>query len=143
MLRETELRGEVTRARSDADELASILARTTRERDEAQARASGLDVDLAAARAEGLALGTELEAARSRSEAASAGPAEPVPAGAPAEGAASPPKDDGERPTSERPGATPAAADGPVAVAWEAGPLTSGAAPVAESPPEPERPKSG
>jgi ParB family chromosome partitioning protein len=69
MLRETELRGEVSRARSDAGELASILARTTQERDEAQNRSSGLDVDLAAARAEGLALGAELEAARSREEA--------------------------------------------------------------------------
>jgi len=72
MLRETELRGEVTRARSDADELAAILARTTRERDEAQERVAALDVDLAAARAEGLALGSELETARSRADALAA-----------------------------------------------------------------------
>jgi CheY-like chemotaxis protein len=72
MLRETELRSEVTRARSDADELAAILARTTRERDDAQERVGALDVDLAAARAEGLALGGELETARSRADALAA-----------------------------------------------------------------------
>lgn len=73
MLRETELRGEVTRARSDADELAAILARTTRERDEARERLGAVDVDLAAARAEGQALGAELESARARADALAGG----------------------------------------------------------------------
>jgi hypothetical protein len=72
MLRETELRSDVTRARSDADELGDILARTTRERDEALERVRVLDGDLAAARAEGLALGAELDAARSRGDALAA-----------------------------------------------------------------------
>jgi ParB family chromosome partitioning protein len=102
MLRETELRGEVTRARSDADEVADILARTTRERDEAQARLAALDVDLAAARAEGLALGSEVEAARARADAlAAAGsllgggpPEEEAPAAASDEAPAPPPAEE-------------------------------------------------
>ncbi len=73
MLRETELRAEATRARSDGDELSDILARTTRERDEAQERVQALDGDLAVARAEGQALGAELEAARARGDALAAG----------------------------------------------------------------------
>ncbi len=69
MLRETELQGEAARARADADELAAILAQTTRDRDEAQQRARVLADDLAAARAEGEALGGELEAERGRADA--------------------------------------------------------------------------
>ena len=72
MLRETELQGEVSRARADADELASILAATTRDRDEARARVQVLGDDLAAARAEGEALGGELEVARGRIDALAA-----------------------------------------------------------------------
>jgi ParB family chromosome partitioning protein len=70
MLRETELRGEVARARSDAEELQSMLAQTTRERDEALARGQVLTDDLAALRAEGRALGEEVEALRPRLDAA-------------------------------------------------------------------------
>jgi ParB family chromosome partitioning protein len=74
MLRESELRGEVTRARSDVEEVGGLLAQTTRERDEALARSLALEADLAAARAEAAALGAELEAARGRVEALSAEP---------------------------------------------------------------------
>jgi ParB family chromosome partitioning protein len=66
MLRETELRGEVSRARSDAEELAGLLAQTTRERDEGLVRVGALQGELAAARAEAGALGAELEAVRER-----------------------------------------------------------------------------
>jgi ParB family transcriptional regulator, chromosome partitioning protein len=74
MLRESELRGELTRARSDLEELGGLLAQTTRERDEALARSLALEGDLAAARAEAAALGAELEATRKRVEALSAEP---------------------------------------------------------------------
>jgi ParB family chromosome partitioning protein len=74
MLRESELRGEVTRARSDAEELGGLLAQTTRERDEALARVASTESDLGGARAEAAALGAELEAARGRVEALSAEP---------------------------------------------------------------------
>ena len=74
MLRESELRGELTRARSDVEELGGLLAQTTRERDEALARSQALEGDLAAARAEAAALGAELEATRGRVEASSAEP---------------------------------------------------------------------
>ena len=86
MLRESELRGEVTRARSDVEEVGGLLAQTTRERDEALARAAGSEGDLAAARAEATALGAELEVVRARVESLSAEPtvlerigSEPVP----------------------------------------------------------------
>ncbi len=74
MLRESELRGELTRARSDLEELGGLLAQTTRERDEGLARSQALEVDLAATRAEAAALGEELEATRGRVEALSAEP---------------------------------------------------------------------
>jgi ParB family chromosome partitioning protein len=74
MLRESELRGEVSRARSDVDEVGGLLAQTTRERDEALARSALLEGDLAAARAEARELGAELEVARGRVEALSAEP---------------------------------------------------------------------
>jgi ParB family chromosome partitioning protein len=74
MLRETELRGEVTRARSDVEEVAGLLAQTTRDRDDGLARLSVVGGDLAAARAEAAALGAELEATRARVEALSAEP---------------------------------------------------------------------
>jgi ParB family chromosome partitioning protein len=74
MLRETELRGELTRARSDLGEIGGLLAQTTRERDLAQARTEATEGDLAAARAEASALGAELETARGRGEAMGAEP---------------------------------------------------------------------
>ncbi len=74
MLRETELRGELTRARSDLEELRGLVAQATRERDEAQARSAVIDGDLAAVRAEASALGAELEAVRSRGETLGAEP---------------------------------------------------------------------
>jgi ParB family chromosome partitioning protein len=74
MLRESELRGELTRARTDLEELGGLLAQTTRERDEGLARSQALEGDLAAARAEAAALGAELEATRGRVEALSAEP---------------------------------------------------------------------
>ncbi|HET9554004.1 MAG TPA: response regulator [Anaeromyxobacteraceae bacterium] len=70
MLRETELRADVSRARSDAEELASMLAQTTRERDDALARCLALTDDLAAHKAEGRALGEEIEALRPKLDAA-------------------------------------------------------------------------
>jgi ParB family chromosome partitioning protein len=81
MLRESELRGEVARARSDADELAGLLAQATRERDDAAARAAGAGVDLSAARAEAGALAEALEVERRRVERLSADVtvAEPLP----------------------------------------------------------------
>jgi ParB family chromosome partitioning protein len=74
MMRESELRSEVARARSDVEEVGGLLAQTTRERDESLARLATVEADLAAARAEAGALGTELEAARGRVEALSADP---------------------------------------------------------------------
>jgi ParB family chromosome partitioning protein len=74
MLRETELRGEVSRARFDVEEVGGLLAQTTRERDEALVRAGSLEGELAAARAEAGALGAELEAARARGEGSGAEP---------------------------------------------------------------------
>jgi ParB family chromosome partitioning protein len=74
MLRETELRGEVTRARFDVEEVGGLLAQTTRERDEALARGVTLEGDLAGARAESAALGAELEAVRTRVEGGSEEP---------------------------------------------------------------------
>jgi ParB family chromosome partitioning protein len=74
MLRESELRAEVTRARCDVDEVGGLLAQTTRERDDALARAAGFQDDLAAARVEAAALGAELEACRGRVEALSVEP---------------------------------------------------------------------
>ena len=74
MLRETELRGELTRARSDLGEIGGLLAQTTRERDQAQARTASIEGDLAAARAEASALGAELETARTGGESTGAEP---------------------------------------------------------------------
>ncbi len=74
MLRETELRGEVDRARFDVEEVGGLLAQTTRERDEALARAVAAEVELAAARAEAGAIGAELEATRGMIEAEAAEP---------------------------------------------------------------------
>lgn len=74
MLRESELRGEVARARSDVEEVGGLLAQTTRERDDALARSLVIEGDLAAAKAEAAALGAELEATRGRVEALSAEP---------------------------------------------------------------------
>jgi ParB family chromosome partitioning protein len=124
MLRETELRGEVTRARSDADEVADILARTTRERDDAQARVVALDVDLAAARAEGQALGAELEAARARADVLAA------------VGALLAPAEAGEGPALDAAPAPPASPDGPAASSGTAAP-TAASLPAAASPPDP------
>ena len=90
MLRETELRSEIGRARSEADEVSAALAQAVRERDASSARADGLALDLAASREQGRVLAADLEAARSRpsaevpewiAEAAAATPgAEPAPA---------------------------------------------------------------
>lgn len=74
MLRESELRGEVARARSDVEEVGGLLAQTTRERDDALARSLVIEGDLAAVKAESAALGAELEATRGRVEALSAEP---------------------------------------------------------------------
>jgi ParB family chromosome partitioning protein len=148
MLRETELRGEVSRARSDGEELSDILARTTRERDEARDRVQVLDGDLAAARAEGLALGAELEAARARGDAlASAGSLlEPGPgADAVTEALAlgpppaSPPaaRPDEATPTAATPVASPTAAS-----ATPAAP-TAAALPAASAPAGPAAPGPG
>ena len=74
MFRESELRGEVDRARFDVKEVGGLLAQTTRERDQALARTAALEGDLAAAQAETGALGPALEAARGRVEETEADP---------------------------------------------------------------------